>query len=353
MTHHDRNLTHVAALAHAGAPPRKIGVLLCNLGTPDGTDYWSMRRYLLEFLSDPRVVEAPRLAWAFALQLILAVRPARKGKDYAAIWHRELDESPLKTITRGQAQKLQASIDRDLLGPDAGPAVVDWGMRYGDPSLASAIGRLSAQGCERLLLVPLYPQYSAASTATACDKAFRALAKLRRQPTLRVSEPYYEDPVYIEELARSVERQLGALDFEPEVILASFHGMPAATAAKGDPYHAQCLRTGEALRRRLGPPPERLRVTFQSRFGAAAWLQPYTDSTVRALAALGIKRIAVVTPGFSADCLETLEEIGVENAGYFLEAGGERFSRIACLNDSDGGMRVIEGLVRRELQGWI
>lgn len=332
----------------------KIGVLLCNLGTPDGTTYGPMRRYLAEFLSDRRVIEVPRLAWFFILNgLILTTRPTRKGKDYASIWNQELDESPLKTITRNQARKLQASIDQGLLGAAPARVIVDWGMRYGNPSLEQAVARLSEQGCERLLLVPLYPQYSAASTATACDKVFEALSKMRRQPTLRVAAPYFDDPIYMDEIARSIERRLEAPGPGPEVILASFHGMPAATAAKGDPYFDQCRQTVNALRRRLGLPPERLMLTFQSRFGRAPWLQPYTDVTVKALAEQGVSRIAVVTPGFSADCLETIEEIGVENAGYFLEAGGHDLARIDCLNDSEGGMRVIEGVVQRELQGWL
>jgi protoporphyrin/coproporphyrin ferrochelatase len=332
----------------------KIGILLSNLGTPDATDFWSIRRYLSEFLSDRRVIEIPRPLWFPILHgLILTTRPARKGKDYERIWNRERDESPLKTITRAQAEKLQVSIAAGLLGTSSAEVMVEWGMRYGNPSLKSAIDRLAQRGCDRLLLVPLYPQYSAASSATACDKVFKALASMRRQPVLRVAAPYYDDPPYIEEVARSVTASLAELDFEPEVILASFHGMPAATRIKGDPYYEQCLRTAELVRLQLGLSPEKFLVTFQSRFGSAEWLKPYTDETVKRLAASGVKRLAVLTPGFSADCLETIEEIGQENADYFHEAGGEKFARIACLNDSEGGMRVIEAIVRRELQGWI
>ncbi|MBV8682572.1 MAG: ferrochelatase [Caulobacteraceae bacterium] len=358
MAADDRSLQRPAsapdAPAGAGATGGRIGVLLSNLGTPDGTTYWPMRRYLAEFLSDRRVIEAPRLVWFFILNgLILTTRPARRGRDYASIWNKELDESPLKTITRGQTEKLQASIDQGLLGSNPSQVIVEWGMRYGNPSLESAVTRLTDRGCERILLVPLYPQYSAATTATACDKVFQILSKMRRQPTLRVAAPYFDEPAYIDEIARSIERRLAAEGREPEVILASFHGMPQATSAKGDPYYDQCRQTVEALRQRLGTGPEKLRLTFQSRFGGAPWLQPYTDVMVKALAAEGVKRIAVVTPGFSADCLETIEEIGVENAAYFLEGGGEDFTRIDCLNDSEGGMRVIETVVRRELQGWI
>jgi protoporphyrin/coproporphyrin ferrochelatase len=332
----------------------KIGILLSNLGTPDATDFWSMRRYLSEFLSDRRVIETPRLLWFFILNgLILTFRPARKGKDYEKIWNQERDESPLKTITRAQAEKLQASIAAGLLGESSAEVLVDWGMRYGNPSLKSAIDRLTEEGCDRLLLVPLYPQYSAATSGTACDKVFEVLGSMRHQPVLRAAAPYYDDPPYIEEVTRSITRRLSELDFDPEVILASFHGMPAATRIKGDPYYEQCQRTGELIRLQLGMSKEKFIVTFQSRFGSAEWLKPYTDETVKALAASGVKRLAVLTPGFSADCLETIEEIGEENAGYFHEAGGEKFARIACLNDSAGGMRVIEAIVRRELQGWI
>ena len=333
---------------------RKIGILLSNLGTPDATDYWSMRRYLSEFLSDGRVIEVPRLLWLFILHgVILMTRPASKGKDYATIWNRERNESPLKTFTRAQAEKLQASIAHGLLGESSAEVIVDWGMRYGNPSLESAIDRLTKRGCDRLLLVPQYPQYSAATSATACDKVFEALASIRHQPVLRVAPPYYDDPQYIEEIACSITSRLDELAVEPDIILASFHGMPAATARKGDPYFAQCRRTGELIRLRLGLPAETFVVTFQSRFGSAEWLKPYTDEMVKTLAAGGLRRLAVVTPGFSVDCLETIEEIGRENADYFFAAGGEEFARIACLNDGDGGIRVIEAIVLRELQGWI
>lgn len=332
----------------------KIGILLSNLGTPDGTDYWSVRRYLKEFLSDRRVIELPRLLWSVILNTaVLTTRPAAKGRDYAAIWNRELDESPLKTIARAQAAKLQAAIAHGRFGSSNSELVVEWGMRYGNPSLKSAVDRLLEQGCERLLLVSLYPQYSAATTATAADKVFDILKSLRNQPALRVAAPYFDAPEYIDEIARSLEERLEALHFKPEVILASFHGMPAQTALKGDPYFDQCRRTVELLRERLGLSADQLRLTFQSRFGYAQWLQPYTDATVKALAAQGIKRLAVLTPGFAADCIETIEEIGQENKEYFLAAGGEELLRIACLNDSAGGMHVIESLVRRELQGWM
>ncbi len=340
---------------HPAVKTRKVGVLLSNLGTPDATDYWSMRRYLAEFLSDKRVIETPRVIWLLILNLIiLTIRPGRKGKDYDTIWNRELNESPLKTTTRNQAAKLQAALDGGLLGPGTGGKVqVDWGMRYGNPSIKSAIDRLMAEGCDRILVVPLYPQYAAATTATACDKVFEALMTMRWQPAIRVAPPYHDDPAYIDALAASLRDGLAALDFEPEVILASFHGVPKEYLLKGDPYHCQCVKTGRLLRDAMGMSADRLRLTFQSRFGPAEWLQPYTDETVKALAAQGVKRLAVITPGFSADCLETIEEIGGENAEYFHHGGGEQFARIPCLNDSEAGMRVIEAITRRELMGWV
>ncbi|PAY08724.1 ferrochelatase [Bradyrhizobium sp. UFLA03-84] len=333
----------------AAAPkPERVGVLLVNLGTPDTADAAGVRVYLREFLSDPRVIEDQGLVWKLILNgIILRVRPARKARDYLKIWNTEKNESPLKTITRSQADKLAEAI------ADHDHVVVDWAMRYGNPSIKERIEALAAQGCGRLLVVPLYPQYSAATSATVCDEAFRVLAGMRAQPILRVTPPYYDDPDYIEALAVSINQHLATLPFQPEVILASFHGMPKEYVDKGDPYQAQCIATTNALRRRLGLDASRLLLTFQSRFGNAEWLQPYTDKTVEKLAKDGVKRMAVVTPGFSADCLETLEEIAQENAEIFRHNGGEQFAAIPCLNDSDGGMDVIRQLVLRELQGWI
>ncbi|MDH2386138.1 ferrochelatase [Bradyrhizobium sp. CER78] len=333
----------------AAAPKsERVGVLLVNLGTPDTADAAGVRVYLKEFLSDPRVIEDQGLVWKLILNgIILRVRPARKARDYLKIWNTEKNESPLKTITRSQADKLAEAI------ADHDHVVVDWAMRYGNPSIKQRIEALAAQGCGRLLLVPLYPQYSAATSATVCDEAFRVLAGMRAQPILRVTPPYYDDPDYIEALAVSINDHLATLPFQPEVILASFHGMPKEYVDKGDPYQAHCIATTNALRKRLGLDASRLLLTFQSRFGNAEWLQPYTDKTVEKLAKDGVRRIAVVTPGFSADCLETLEEIAQENAEIFRHNGGEQFAAIPCLNDSDGGMDVIRQLVLRELQGWI
>ena len=332
---------------HPAGSSGRVGVLIVNLGTPDGTDYWSIRRYLQEFLSDRRVIETPRALWLPVLQVILLRRPRAKGRDYDAIWNKENDEGPLKTITRSQGEKLALALrnlDRDV--------AVDWAMRYGAPPIGDRIKALQAEGCDRILVIPLYPQYCAASTATVGDKAFEALRSMRWQPAVRVAAPYYDDPVYIDALARSIRSVLASLDFEPEVVLASYHGIPQAFSDKGDPYHRHCAETTRLMREALGMSEERLRMTFQSRFGRGEWLKPYTSQTLRDLASGGVRRVAVVTPGFAADCLETLEEIGVENAGYFREAGGERFAAIPCLNDSADGMAVIEAVARRELRGW-
>lgn len=326
----------------------RLGVLLLNLGTPDGTDYWSMRRYLKEFLSDERVIEEPKWKWWPILNLIiLTVRPGRKGRDYATIWNNERDEGPLKTITRSQAEKLA---QRLAAHPKV---VVDWAMRYANPTTESRIAALVAAGCDRILLVPLYPQYAAATTATAADQAFRALLKMRRQPAVRVAPAYFADPVYIDRIVNSMRASLGRLDFEPERIIATFHGMPVKYYEKGDPYYLQCQRTSELVRAALGWPADRWLTTFQSRFGNDPWLQPYTDETVARLASEGVRRLALVAPGFSADCLETLEELDGENRHIFEAGGGEKFAYLPALNDSDEGIDVIEAVVRRELSGWI
>jgi protoporphyrin/coproporphyrin ferrochelatase len=334
---------------HPAAAAGRIGVLLVNLGTPDATDYWSMRRYLKEFLADRRVIEENRLKWWLVLNLIiLSVRPGRKGRDYDKIWNRERNESPLRTITRAQAEKLGAR-----LAPLDPRITVDWAMRYGNPSIASRLEALRAAGCDRILIVPLYPQYAAATTATVADKAFLALMTMRWQPAVRIAPPWHDDPVYIEAVASSLEVEIAKLPFRPEVILASFHGMPKSYLEQGDPYYCQCHKTARLLRARLRLSDERFMMTFQSRFGTAEWLQPYTDETVQALAEKGVKNLAVVMPGFVADCLETLEEIAGENAEIFRHAGGENFAAIPCLNDSEAGMTVIAHVITRELSGWI
>jgi ferrochelatase len=327
----------------------RIGVLLVNLGTPDSTGYWAVRRYLKEFLSDRRVIEENRLKWWLVLNLIiLTVRPGRKGRDYDKIWNKERNESPLKTITRSQSDKLDEMMDKlDKR------IRVDWAMRYGNPSIASRLEALVAQNCERILVVPLYPQYAAPTTATVCDEVFRALTRMRFQPTIRVAAPYFAESAYIDALASSINAALAKLSFKPDVLIASYHGMPEEYVAKGDPYQQQCGETTVLLRKKLKLDEERLIMTFQSRFGTAEWIKPYTDATVKSLAERGVKKIAVITPGFSADCLETLEEIAMENADIFRHAGGENFAAVPCLNDTPGGMAVIRDVVTRELKGWI
>jgi ferrochelatase len=332
----------------------KVGVLLMNLGTPEGTGYGPMRAYLKEFLSDRRVIEEPRWKWWPILNLIiLQTRPQKKGKDYDTIWNKERDEGPLKTITRSQTEKLAESLKAGLLGEAGKQVVVDWAMRYGYPAVADRLKAMQEQGCERILAVPLYPQYAAATTATACDKLFEALMRMRWQPTVRVAPPYHDEPAYIDALATSLRGELAKLDFTPEKILCSFHGVPQSYHDKGDPYYCHCAKTHRLLREAMGYAPEDFMLSFQSRFGPEEWIKPYTDETVKALAASGVKKLAVITPGFSADCLETIEEIGGENREYFEHGGGTHFAAIPCLNDSPEGMSVIESIVRRELMGWV
>jgi ferrochelatase len=326
-----------------------IGVLIVNLGTPDAPDATAIRRYLKEFLSDKRVIEKDGLLWKIVLNgIILPLRSRRKARDYQRIWNREKNESPFKTITRSQAEKLAS-----ILEPLGRHVVVDWAMRYASPSIASRLEALIARGCERILVMPLYPQYAAATTATVCDEVFRFLMGLRRQPALRILPAYYEDPYYIEVLASSLQAELKALPFTPDVIVASYHGMPKDCVLKGDPYESQCVRTTQLLREKLGLDETKLMLTYQSRFGRAEWLEPYTINTMKALAKKGVKNLVVMTPGFSADCLETLEEIAIENAHVFKRHGGKNFVAIPCLNDSEAGMLLIWQLAMRELKGWV
>jgi ferrochelatase len=334
--------------SHPVVKSGKVGVLLVNLGTPDGTDYASMRRYLKEFLTDRRVIEWSPLYWyPILFGIVLNRRPQKVGKAYETIWNKELNESYLRTYTRSQAEKMAARL------ADFPDVVVDWGMRYGQPSIAEKLDALKAKGCDRILLFPLYPQYAAATTATVNDKAFDALKAMRWQPALRTVPPYHDHPAYIDALAQSIEGHLATLDWQPEVVIASFHGIPQSYFDKGDPYYCQCQKTTRLLREKLGWDDKKLIVTFQSRFGPEEWLQPYTDKTVEKLAQDGIKRIAVLNPGFVSDCLETLEEIAEQAMESFVHNGGEKFAHIPCLNDSDGGISVLEAQVRRELMGWV
>jgi ferrochelatase len=334
--------------SHPVVKSGKVGVLLVNLGTPDGTDYASMRRYLKEFLTDRRVIEWSPLYWyPILFGIVLNRRPQKVGKAYETIWNKELNESYLRTYTRSQAEKMAARL------ADFPDVVVDWGMRYGQPSIAEKLDALKAKGCDRILLFPLYPQYAAATTATVNDKAFDALKAMRWQPALRTVPPYHDHPAYIDALAQSIESHLATLDWQPEIVITSYHGIPQSYFDKGDPYYCQCQKTTRLLREKLGWDDKKLIVTFQSRFGPEEWLQPYTDKTVEKLAQDGIKRIAVLNPGFVSDCLETLEEIAEQAMESFLHNGGEKFAHIPCLNDSDGGISVLEAQVRRELMGWV
>lgn len=318
----------------------RIGVLLTNLGTPDGPDTQSVKRYLAEFLSDKRVVEIPQILWQPILRgIILNTRPQKSAEAYAQVWGP--DGSPLASITKAQSHALQSAF-----GPNVS---VDWAMRYGRPSIPDRLRAMKAAGCERILLAPLYPQYCGATTATANDKAFETLAAMRWQPALRTLPPYYDDPAYIGALRASVEAGLAALDFEPEAVVVSFHGMPVRTLELGDPYHCHCQKTGRLLSEALGRP---VIVTFQSRFGRAKWLEPATDDTLEALPGKDIKKIAIIAPGFSADCLETLEELAIRGRESFEEHGGTHFAYLPCLNDSPHGIDMLRALIARELEGW-
>ena len=326
---------------HPEIPAPKIGVLLINLGTPDAPEPQDVRRYLKQFLSDRRVVEIPPLVWQPILRgIILNTRPKKSARAYAQVWTEE--GSPLAAITRRQAEALAGAFGAD--------AIVDHAMRYGNPAIAERLDALIARGCTRILLAPLYPQYCAATTATANDDAFAHLATLRRQPAVRTLPPYYDDPAYIEALKQTVEAALTGLDFEPEAIVASFHGMPQRTLELGDPYHCHCRKTARLLGEALG---RELVVAFQSRFGRAKWLEPATDRVLKTLPAEGVRKVAVVAPGFAADCLETLEELAIRGRHAFLVAGGSHFAYLPCLNDDAPGVAMLRTLIGRELEGWL
>ncbi|MEM9310341.1 MAG: ferrochelatase [Pseudomonadota bacterium] len=332
-------------------PPVKsgtVGVLLVNLGTPDGPDPASVKRYLKQFLSDKRVIEIPSIAWQPILRgIILNTRPQKSSKAYSKIWTER--GSPLADITASQAEAIATELGAEI--------VVDYAMRYGSPSIEQRLTELIAKGCDRVLVAPLYPQYSAATTATVFDEVARVLGEMRWQPALRFLPPYHDDPAYLDALADDLTRQVSALDFKPEVMLHSFHGMPLRTLERGDPYHCQCHKSARLLRERLEGRPEfegvRFETTFQSRFGPAKWLEPATDDTLVAEGEKGTKRLVVAAPGFSADCVETLEELALEGRDEFVEAGGEDYAVLSCLNVSQSGVAMLETIIRRELSGWI
>lgn len=346
------NLDHPGQgrLRHAPAdhPPvarPKVGVLIANLGTPDSPDYWPMRRYLNEFLSDERVIDLPRWKWQPLLQLvILTRRPFTSGANYRQIWNNEANESPLLTITKAQTAAL-----REALGASV---MVEFCMRYGNPSTQSVVDRMVKAGCEKILFFPLYPQYAGATTATANDQFFRAMMTQKWQPAVRTVPAYFDHPLYVEALAQSVERVWSALEVKPQKLVASYHGMPQRYLREGDPYHCQCAKTTRLLRERLGWDASLIDTSFQSVFGREEWLRPYTVEHVARLAESGIKRIAVVAPAFAADCIETLEEIEGEIREAFEHAGGESFTYIPCLNDDAAHVAALARIVTDNLQGW-
>jgi ferrochelatase len=341
-------MSQVIPADHPPAQTPKIGVVLLNLGTPDGTDYWNVRRYLKEFLSDPRVIETPKWLWWPILNLvILSFRPQKSGHAYAQIWDKEKNESPLRVITRNQTEALAERLAGES------NVMVEFAMRYGNPSTKSVLEKLQQAGCQKILLVPLYPQYSATTTATANDKAFDTLKTMRWQPAVRTAPAYFNDAKYVQTLAKSISDGVAALDFVPDLVITSYHGMPVEYLERGDPYHCQCLKTTRLVREHLGWDQSKIMVTFQSRFGPTKWLEPYTDVTLGALPGKGIKKVAILAPAFSADCIETLEEIAMQGKETFMHAGGEQFAYIPCLNDSPDGMDMIEAMVRRELGGWL
>ncbi|MDG1007101.1 MAG: ferrochelatase [Alphaproteobacteria bacterium] len=323
----------------------KTGLLLVNLGTPDSPDKKGLRPYLKQFLSDRRVIEAPPAIWQPILRgIILNTRPKKSAEAYAKIWRQESNESPLRYYTRVQAEKLRTQLGDGVM--------VDWAMRYGKPSIEDRLKVMKDAGCERIAIIALYPQYSASTSASVYDDVFRALLKLRWQPAIRTAAPWHDHPAYIDALAQSVTTHIDGLDFDPEVIIASFHGLPQSYFEKGDPYHCHCAKTARLLREKLGMDADKLRLTFQSRFGPTKWLEPYTDKTVIELAEQGVKKVAVVTPGFISDCVETLEEIGIALHEDFAAAGGTHFSTVPCLNDSALSQNLLQIIAERELSGW-
>ena len=326
---------------HPPVPARRIGVLLVNLGSPATPEPGAVRTYLRQFLSDPRVVEIPSLVWQPILNsVVLTTRPRRSAHAYRQVWTEE--GSPLVAITRRLAVALAAELGEDVL--------VDHAMRYGEPAIAKRLAALKAAGCDRILIAPLYPQNCSATTATAVDAAAAALGKMRWQPAMRTLPPYHDDPFYIDALKTSIEAGLATLDFPPDALLASFHGMPVRTLELGDPYHCHCRKTARLLSEAMG---RDILVAFQSRFGRARWLEPATDRMLASLPDGGVRKVAMFAPGFSADCLETLEELDIRGRATFLAAGGERFAYIPCLNDSVDGVALTATLVRRELEGWL
>ena len=319
----------------------KTGVLLINLGTPDSTDWWDIRRYLKEFLSDTRVIEVNPVLWQIILNLfILNFRPSKTAHAYKKIWLKETNESPLRYYTRNQAEKLQ----QELVGENI---IVNFAMRYGNPSIKSKLTELKKNGCENIIILPLYPQYAAATTATVCDEVYRTLMKMRWQPSLQIVPHYESEPLYVSALVKSIEKKIETISWKPDLIIASYHGIPKKYFDKGDPYHCYCHKTTRLIKEKFSK--IEIQTTFQSRFGPQEWLTPYTDKTLESLSAKGIKNLLVICPGFASDCVETLEEINILGRETFLKNGGEKFDFIPCLNDSSEHIKLFENLVKKYL----
>ena len=348
--HVRRQIPTHAEQDHPKVKKPKVGILLSNLGTPDNYDYWSMRRYLGEFLSDRRVIDYSPWLWQPLLQLIiLTKRPFSSGAAYKSIWNEEANESPLLTITKAQTAKIKTAMQARY-GDDV---MVDFCMRYGNPSTKSKVREMTEAGCQKILFFPLYPQYAGATSATANDEFFRALLEETWQPTARTVQPYFDDPVYIDALAQSIEKAYAGLEKRPDLLICSYHGVPKRYLMQGDPYHCHCQKTTRLLKERLGWDDTEIKTTFQSKFGPEEWLQPYTVKEVARLAEDGTKNIAVCAPAFSADCIETLEEINEEIFESFEHAGGESFTYIPCLNDDDAHIKALGTVIERNLQGWL
>jgi protoporphyrin/coproporphyrin ferrochelatase len=317
----------------------KTGVLLINLGTPDSTSWWDIRKYLKEFLSDRRVIEINPMLWQVILNLIiLTFRPSKTAHAYKKIWRKETNESPLLYFTRSQAQKLKNKIGNEKL-------IVDFAMRYGNPSIKLKLNLLKEAGCENIIILPLYPQYAAATTATVCDEVYRTLMKMRWQPSLQIIPHYESDPVYINGLVKSIEKKVQSINWKPDLIISSYHGIPKKYFDKGDPYHCYCQKTTRLIKEKYSP--INIETTFQSRFGPQEWLTPYTDKTLESLPSQNIKNLLVICPGFASDCVETLEEIDIQGRESFLSNGGENFDLIPCLNDNSDHIDLFESLVKK------
>ena len=317
----------------------KTGILLINLGTPDSTSWWDIRKYLKEFLSDRRVIEVNPIIWQLILNLfILTFRPSKTAHAYKQIWFRETDESPLRYFTRNQAEKLEKKVGSENI-------LVEFAMRYGNPSIKSKLHKLKNLGCENIIILPLYPQYAAATTATVCDEVYRTLMGMRWQPSIQIIPHYESEPLYIEALVKSIENKIQTISWKPDLILASYHGIPKKYFNKGDPYQCYCQKTTRLVRENFSK--IKIQTSFQSRFGPQEWLTPYTDKTIELLPSEGVKKLLVICPGFASDCVETLEEINIQGKESFLKSGGEKFDLIPCLNDNPDHIMLFESLVKK------